>query len=64
MALKARLVQELYLTISPILLSGRDNPGLVTGEAFSLQEAPRTEVLSQHWIGHELYLHLKINNPM
>lgn len=59
--LQAKAMQELYLTLCPLLLSGNDNPRLVSGPGFPVKEAPRTEVLSSQWIGQELYLHLKIN---
>jgi len=63
LALKSQLVHELYLTLCPLLLSGQNNPGLVTGESFKSAEAPRTEVLSHQRVNHELYLHLKIIYP-
>lgn len=60
MALQAKIVQELYLTVCPLFLAGADNPSLVTGPGFRVGEAPRTEVLSQAWKGEELYLHLQL----
>lgn len=61
--LEAQAVQELYLTVCPLLLGGADNPGLVTGAGFPVKTAPRTEVLSADWQGEELYLHLTIRYP-
>nr|AIA16731.1 RibD C-terminal domain protein [uncultured bacterium] len=61
--LEAQAVQELYLTLCPLLLGGRNDPSLVTGQGFRVAQAPRTEVLSQEWRGQELYLHLKITYP-
>lgn len=63
MFLQAKAVQELYLTVCPLLLGGKDDPSLVTGHGFTVAEAPRTEVLSAEWKGQELYLHLNINYP-
>lgn len=61
--LQAKAVQELYLTVCPLLLGGKDDPALVTGPGFWVAEAPRTEVLKADWLGQELYLHLKIHYP-
>lgn len=58
--LQSKSLQELYLTICPLLLGGRDDPALVSGAGFSVAQAPRTEVLSADWKGQELFLHLKL----
>lgn len=63
LCLEARAVQELYLTVCPLLLGGRDDPTLVTGPGFRVADAPRTEVLSAEWREGELYLHLKLHYP-
>lgn len=63
MFLQAQAVHELYLTVCPLLLGGKNDPGLVTGAGFRVAEAPRTEVLSSEWKGQELYLHLKLHYP-
>lgn len=61
--LKEKAVHELYLTLCPLFLGGRDDPSLVTGEGFTVADAPRTEVLSSEWAGQEQYLHLQIHYP-
>ncbi len=61
--LEAKAVQELYLTLCPLLLGGQDDPTLVTGQGFSVPQAPRTKVLSADWLEQELYLHLEIQYP-
>lgn len=61
--LQAKAIDELYLTVCPLLLGGKNDPGLVTGPGFLVAEAPCTEVLSSEWKGQELYLHLKVNYP-
>lgn len=63
MFLQAKAINELYLTVCPLLLGGKDDPGLVTGSGFRVAEAPRTEVLSSEWKGQELYLRLKVSYP-
>lgn len=63
MFLQAQAIHELYLTVCPLLLGGKNDPGLVTGQGFRVVDAPRTEVLSFEWKGQELYLHLKVTYP-
>jgi 5-amino-6-(5-phosphoribosylamino)uracil reductase len=63
LALQARLVHELYLTLCPLLLSGDENPCLVSGPAFRVEQAPRTTMLSSEWRDGELYLHLSLQYP-
>ncbi|MEM0950743.1 MAG: RibD family protein [Cyanobacteria bacterium P01_H01_bin.74] len=58
--LKAKLLDELYLTVCPLFLGGNNDPGLVAFEGFLVNQAPRTEIISKHWIASELYLHLKL----
>jgi len=61
--LQARLLQEFFLTLCPLFLSGDGVPLLVSGEGFGIEDAPRTVVRSSHWIEQELYLHLEITYP-
>lgn len=61
--LQTQAVHELYLTLCPLMLGGRDDPGLVTGPGFAVKDAPRTEILSLKQVGNELYLHLAIRYP-
>jgi 5-amino-6-(5-phosphoribosylamino)uracil reductase len=58
--LEAQALQELYLTICPVLLGGKDDPSLMSGTGFTVAEAPRTEIISSEWKEQELYLHLRI----
>jgi 5-amino-6-(5-phosphoribosylamino)uracil reductase len=62
--LEAQALQELYLTICPVLLGGKEDPSLMSGTGFTVAEAPRTEILSSEWKDQELYLHLKIHYPI
>lgn len=61
--LHARAVQELYLTLCPLLLGGECNPKLVTGQGFTVTGAPRTEIMSMTQHDQELYLHLQVIYP-
>jgi len=61
--LQAQAIQELYLTVCPLLLGGQHDPALVTGPGFSVPNAPQTTVLTSDWVDQELYLHLKVTYP-
>ncbi len=61
--LQAQAIDELYLTVCPLLLGGQSDPGLVTGLGFPVAQAPRTEVIQADWRGQELYLHLRLHYP-
>lgn len=61
--LQARALDELYLTICPLLLGGKDDPALVYGPGFSVEQAPRTEIMQRRWLEDELYLDLKLHYP-
>ncbi len=61
--LQAQAIDELYLTVCPLLLGGQSDPSLVTGLGFPVAQAPRTEVIQAEWRGQELYLHLKLQYP-
>lgn len=65
LCLEARVIDELYLTVCPLLLGGPQNPTLVggLGSGFRVAQAPRTEVISSEWKAGELYLHLKVIYP-
>lgn len=61
--LKAHAVQELYLTLCPLLIGGEKAPGLLSGEGFDStpdQQPPKTEIRSIQTIGQEIYLHMAI----
>lgn len=53
--LAAGLVDELYVTVCPLLLGGRGAPSLVDGAGFDYGSAPRLELLHAHPVGSELY---------
>lgn len=61
--LEARALQEIYLTLCPIILGGIQDPSLVSGPGFHVATAPCTEILSSEWKEQELYLHLKFHYP-
>jgi 5-amino-6-(5-phosphoribosylamino)uracil reductase len=53
--LAAGLVDELFVTVCPMVLGGRGAPSLVDGAGFDYAGAPRLELLHAHRVGSELY---------
>jgi 5-amino-6-(5-phosphoribosylamino)uracil reductase len=57
----ARLLQELYVTLTPKILGGRSNPSLVSGDD-TLSPWPEMKLLEQRKVKDELYLHYRFLN--
>jgi len=53
--LRDDLVDELYVTIAPSLLGGRDAPTLLEGQGLSMKQRRRLRLLDLHREGDELY---------
>ena len=53
----ADAIDELYVTVAPCLLGGRDAPTLLEGEGRRLAERQSLRLLSCERVGDELYLH-------
>jgi 5-amino-6-(5-phosphoribosylamino)uracil reductase len=60
--LAAGLIDELYLTVCPLLLGGVDRPTPVGGPGFALADAPRLSLLDMQQMGQELLLHYKVQD--
>lgn len=58
--LVANLVDELYLTICPLILGGRDAPTPVEGTGFSVCQSPRWQLIETRSLNHEVFLHYRI----
>ena len=61
--LKADLIDELHLTLCPLLLGGKEAPSPVEGTGFSQEEAPKLELISCRQIEQELFLHYRVKRP-
>ncbi len=57
--LAADLIDELWLTVCPLLLGGNNAPTPVGGEGFREAIAPRLELLSVKVIASEVFLHYR-----
>ncbi len=57
--LAADLIDELWLTVCPLLLGGSKAPTPVGGEGFTEIAAPRLELLTAKVVGSEVFLHYR-----
>ena len=55
------LVDELYVTVAPTLLGGRDAPTLLEGTGLAMADQRRLRLLDLHREGDELYLRYAIS---
>jgi 5-amino-6-(5-phosphoribosylamino)uracil reductase len=58
--LEADLLDELHLTICPLLLGSKDAPTPVAGVGFLQDQAPRLKLLDVQQIENELFLHYHV----
>ena len=56
----ANLIDELWLTICPLILGGVDAPTPVEGTGFLASMAPRLKLLEVQTIGQEVFLHYSL----
>ncbi|MEG4800795.1 dihydrofolate reductase family protein [Microcoleus sp. ARI1-B5] len=59
--LAAGLVDELWLTVCPLILGGADAPTPVEGKGFLADFAPKLELLAVKQVGQEVFLHYKVD---
>ncbi|MBD1911956.1 RibD family protein [Leptolyngbya sp. PL-A3] len=53
-------IDELWLTVCPLLLGGTQAPSPVDGAGFPAALAPRLELISSEAIGQEVFLHYRL----
>ena len=58
--LAADVIDELWLTVCPLLLGGDRSPTPMEGDGFVATLAPRLELLSVKAIAHEVFLHYRV----
>lgn len=61
--LAAGLLDELRLTLVPVIIGGRSAPGPVGGDGGSYAERRRLTLLESERVGDELYLRYEVNPP-
>ena len=59
--LAAGLVDELWLTVCPLILGGADAPTAVEGKGFLADLAPKLELLTVKQVGQEVFLHYRVD---
>ena len=62
---RAHLIDEVYLTLSPRIIGGRDVPTPVGGEGFNFGDLINLELLDHHVVNNDIFLHYRVvnNNP-
>ena len=59
--LAAGLVDELWLTVCPLILGGADAPTPVEGKGFLADLAPKLQLLAVKQVGQEVFLHYRVD---
>lgn len=59
----ANFIDELWLTICPVIYGGVDAPSPVSGIGFTPPLAPRLELLSVEKVEQEIFIHYKVLTP-
>ncbi len=62
--LAAGLIDELWLTVCPLILGGADAPTPVEGKGFLADLAPKLELLAVKQVGGEVFLHYRCDRSL
>lgn len=54
------LIDELWLTLCPLILGGRDSPTIVDGNGFIYEQAKPLQLLSVETIEQDVFLHYRV----
>ena len=57
---REHLIDEIYLTLSPRIIGGRDVPTPVGGEGFNFIDLIELKLLDHHVVGSEIFLHYRV----
>jgi 5-amino-6-(5-phosphoribosylamino)uracil reductase len=58
--LEADRVDDLWLTVWPVIYGGRDAPSPVEGKGFIPSSAPSLQLIESRQVGNELFLHYQV----
>ncbi|MEH2026779.1 RibD family protein [Nostoc sp.] len=61
--LELDLIDELWLTVCPLILGGNTAPTPVEGKGFLPDLAPKLQLLEVHTIEQEVFLHYRLQRP-
>ena len=53
------LIDELWLTVCPVVIGGKTSPTPCDGNGFSLENAPRFTLISNQTVGDEVFLNYR-----
>ncbi|MEH2376260.1 RibD family protein [Nostoc sp.] len=57
------LIDELWLTVCPLILGGNNAPTPVEGKGFLSDLAPKLQLLEVHTVEQEVFLHYRLQRP-
>ena len=57
---RAGLIDEVYLTLCPKIIGGRDVTTSVEGDGFDFRDIVNVELLDHHIVGNEIFLHYRV----
>ncbi|MEH1839769.1 MAG: RibD family protein [Nostoc sp.] len=57
------LIDELWLTVCPLILGGNNAPTPVDGKGFLADLAPKLQLLEVHAVEQEVFLHYRLQRP-
>ena len=61
--LRLDLIDELWLTVCPLILGGNTAPTPVDGKGFLPDIAPKLQLLEIHAVEQEVFLHYRLQRP-
>ncbi|MDZ8224829.1 RibD family protein [Nostoc sp. ChiVER01] len=61
--LELNLIDELWLTVCPLILGGNTAPTSVDGKGFLPDLAPKLQLLEVHTVEQEVFLHYRLQRP-
>ncbi|BBD64987.1 deaminase-reductase domain-containing protein [Nostoc commune NIES-4072] len=61
--LRLNLIDELWLTVCPLILGGNTAPTPVDGKGFLPDLAPKLQLLEVHTVEQEVFLHYRLQQP-
>lgn len=59
---RAGLIDEVHLTLCPKIIGGRDVTTSVEGDGFDFLDIVDVELLDQHIVGNEIFLHYRVRH--
>ena len=58
--LEADLLDEMYVTVAPLIIGGAESPSPVDGRGFDADALRRLQLLSARHVGDEMFLHYRV----